>query len=368
MTNISGKPVDSPSDTIACQIDRILRELDAVEGQLDFGASKDLEWVVSAQAPVGELDLSAIGQPMTSTSAVASRLPAGPLGVAIMSVGDLGPQLDAAEQMLPRGMIPPPFDASVDEAFGGLKSFVRELKSEVGLSVYMTDKDQLALVLTGKVRNDAGAQQSIRKLMEAFERMFKAHSALVSGDPNERYKVSYRPDGLGFSGGKVDQFYLTLPKRMQTDPATMDPFVGKRKPKIEFLAYVKDGVAVLTIGAGGRKVMSEVVRGPKSSMEDDGGLALARKTTDGCQLCVAIDPKRTIHAILTLDADPDDKPAREALKRLDKIEYPGQVALGAKVEGNAAVLAGGVPQTLLYPGRDAAQAMAEFGEAFLDGF
>jgi len=53
-------------------------------------------------------------------------------------------------------------------------------------------------------------------------------------------------------------------------------------------------------GGGARAFLSKLSNSPKDSLASDAGLALARKTTGGCQFCWSVDPLASWRLYLTL--------------------------------------------------------------------
>jgi hypothetical protein len=138
-----------------------------------------------------------------------------------------------------------------------------------------------------------------------------------------------------------------------------DSLVGRKSPKLEVLTVISEGKLIVTIGVGGRGIMADVGRkigkpASKDSLEGEGGLALARNSTDGCQYCVAIDPIEVLRMILTIQADDPDnheqtrKHAREGTTTLAKLGVEGQVALSLRMESERGSLGMLVPKTLLF--------------------
>src|SRR5690606_39385261 len=134
-------------------------------------------------------------------------------------------------------------------------------------------------------------------------------------------------------------------------------FVGSSMPKLEVSTLTADGKLIVAMGVGQKPFMADVGRllgKPGEGLEAGGGLALARKVTDGCQYGVAIDRNELGEMICTVYAtDPDEpeqvhKAAAEALKKLAKLELDGQMALALRLDRDRGVLGFGIPKSLLF--------------------
>jgi hypothetical protein len=348
------QPLDLP-DSIAKPISKLLREASAVEAAMDVGTDRDLLVVGAADAPFGTLGLGPLGPPIEAESKVAATLPANAAAAIDMPWGDpslLHKQLD---RLTPKDDdVPPPFEQLVGDTFSAMHGILDNIDGEVVSALYVSKKEQATLVLAAETKSDSAMRASSRKLLAALNSGFEQHIKATGGDKDHRYKVSYKPDGLVFSGTKADHFYVTVPKYLQTEMGrAANPYLGKKNPRLEVIVLIEDGRVFMTIGRGGKALISDISRKLGSdratNLESDGGLALARRLDGGCHFCIALDPIELARLALIAARDTDDsRAAKEGLKNLAKLDLPGQIALAAKLEEDRGSLGLGIPKDMLF--------------------
>lgn len=333
----------------------ILNETTAVEFAADFGTNRDLYGRFGATAPFERLGLDPIGPATQNPSALAKALPGDAMFVALMPWGDPAMLHRILDKQIPVDQIPAPFDGYVDEVVKGMHGVLGQIRSEVLLALYLDSKGQLTIVLASEVSDEKAALKAMREVWGAAEKAFGDHIALTGSSKEHAYSVSFKEGAVKAGKAKADLFTLTVPKSKQADLADASWFLGS-KPKFEVSTVAVDGKLVVAIGVGHKAFMTELGRslGKGEGLEADGGLALARKVTGGCQYCIALDPEEFGAMAFTVYAnDPDEpaevrKAAKDALAKLDKIDLDGQVALALRLDANQGELGFGIPKSLLF--------------------
>ncbi|HLT35946.1 MAG TPA: hypothetical protein VK034_06665, partial [Enhygromyxa sp.] len=342
---------------LAGPLSSIMNETTAVDFAADFGTDRDLLGRVGAAAPFERLGLDPIGPATQAPSVLAKALPSDAMFVWLMPWGDPAMLHQMLDKRIPVDQIPAPFDGYVDEVLEGVHGVLGQIRGEVLVAVYLDGKGQMTMAFAAEVGDEKAAQAAMREIWGAAEKAFKDHIALAGKSPDHSYSVSFKQDAVKAGKAKADLFTLTIPKDKQDDLDGASWFVGSSKPKLEVSTLTADGKLIVAMGVGQKPFMADVGRllgKPGEGLEAGGGLALARKVTDGCQYCVAIDPKELGEMIFTVYAtDPDEpeqvhKAAAEALKKLAKLELDGQMALALRLDRDRGVLGFGIPKSLLF--------------------
>lgn len=355
------------------KLGEVVQALEALEAELDFGADRDLQLVGRIEAPFDRLPLEVYGAPLTQASPVASRLPGNAAVYADLSWGDPAPLHRGIDRMVDTTAVPPPFDTVVKDVVQGTHGLLDALAQEVMFATYLDDKRQATMLVAAKLADDERARKGVRALLGAAERALSAHIALVGDDPEYRYKVTYKQDGVGLPGGKADTFKVTVPKYMADDAKPAAALLGRKKQALEVLVFIEDGYGFVAVGAGGRKLLSQIARNlrnaPKAHLESEGGLELARAASGGCSLCVGVDVEQAARVMATLSADSgegDPAKAEKLLDKVDDIELEGAVALGAAVDGKRGTLALGVSKALMFADRKQTRALEEIVDDYFN--
>lgn len=338
----------------------VLNQTTAIELAGDFGSDRDLGVRLDVTAPFGRLGLEPIGPATQAPSELAEVLPDDAMLAWAMPWGNPRLLHGMLDNQIPVNQIPAPFDAYVGEVLRGSHGLLDQIRDEVIAAAYLDAKQNFTIVLAAEVGDEAAARAAWRGIMQTAEKAIGDHIALVGNQPEHKYAVEFKPDAVKAGKAKADAFTITLSKSMADDPEleVFDSLVGRKKPKLEVLGLIQGGKLIVTIGAGGRAVMAEVGRKldkpGTDSLEDAGGLALARKLTDGCQYCVAIDPVEIVRMVLQLQSDDPDldakarKLAREGVTSLAKLDVAGQVALAGRFADQQGVFGLLIPKTLLF--------------------
>lgn len=329
----------------------VLRELEAVQLEADMGTDRDVVALVAATAPFSKLGLDPIGAPATGESTIAAALPSRPAFAMQMPWGDpalLHRMID--DNVDPSG-VPAPFDRVVSEAIAGIHGVLDQVRDETLMTLYVDKKGRATWLMAARVADDAKMLEHVRTLMGAAQKAFQAHIALQGDEKDKRYTVAVKRD-VKMGRAKADRFTVTVPAFMADDVAPLAMMVGAKKPKLEAYSMVHDGVAILAVGAGAKTVITDVAknlgRSRKTSLEADGGLALARTIDGGCQFCLAADPLMAarLYFVAKRDGGKNDK-AGPALEKLDKIGVHGQFAFAITVADRRGSIGFAFPRELI---------------------
>jgi hypothetical protein len=339
---------------------RVLNETKSVEFTGDFGSDRDLSGRLDVAAPFHQLGLDPIGPATQAPSDLAQVLPGDAMFVWVMPWGNPKMLHGLIDRQIKVNQIPAPFDAYVGDVLKGTHGVLDQIKDEVLTAAYLDDKQQLTFVMAAEVKNEADARKAMEQIWQAAEKAFTDHIALVGNSAEHKYKVDFKTGAVKVGKAKADAFTLTLPKDMADDDdiAVFDSLVGRKSPKLEMITLISDGKLIVTIGAGGRGIMADVGRrlGKSSgdNLESEGGLATARKLTDGCQYCVAVDPIEVLRMLMVLQSDDPDQPAtarkiaRDGSSTLAKLGIEGQVSLSLRMASDEGSLGMVVPKALLF--------------------
>ncbi len=334
----------------------ILNETTAIDFAADFGTDRDLLGRVGAVAPFERLGLDPIGPATQAPSELAKALPGDAMFVWLMPWGDPAMLHQMLDKQIPVDQIPAPFDGYVGEILAGVHGVLGQVRDEVLVAIYLDKKGQVTIAFAAEVGDDKAAQKSMRDVFGAAKKAFEDHIALAGKSPDHKYSVSFKQSAVKAGKAKADLFTLTVPKDKQADLESVSWFVGSSKPKLEVSSLATDGKLIVAVGVGQKSFMSAVGRslGKGDGLEAGGGLELARKVTDGCQYCVAIDPQELGEMIFTNYAsDPDEpeevhKAAKDALTKLTKLDLDGQIALALRLDKDRGVFGFGIPKGLLF--------------------
>jgi len=357
-------------DAIAGPMSAVVNEAEATALALDFGTDRALMVRASAEAPFERLGLDPIGAPVTGQSELAKALPSDAIGVWLMPWGDPKLLHEVLDRYVPLDMIPAPFDGYAGEIMNNTHALLDLIEGEVLATAYV-EKGELSVVLAGEIRDESATRKATRAMFEAAEKAFGDHIAVVGGSDLHKYSVSFKRDTIKVGGARGDLFKLTAPKNMHDDLEEVSWFVGSKKPQLEVSSVVVDGKLIVAIGAGQKATMKAISRsvGRGDGLEAGGGLALARKLSDGCQYCVFLDPVEAGELFFTImsSAPNEAKEVREAadkaLATLRKLALDGELALGLRLADDQGVLGFGVPKTLLFADPDEVKTVVDLVES-----
>ncbi|KIG13789.1 hypothetical protein DB30_07635 [Enhygromyxa salina] len=335
----------------------IINETKNIELALDFGTNRDLSARTGVEAPFGRLGLDPIGPATQSPSALAKALPGEAMFAWVMPWGDPKLLHNVLDKQIPVNEIPAPFDGYVDQVLAGAHGILDAVRTEVLAAAYI-EKGKFTLVLAAEVKDEKAARDSMRKVMGAAEKALQDHIALAGNSPDHAYKVSFKKDGVKAGKAKGDLLTVTIPKDMQDDMRDIGWLVGDKKPQLEISSVVADGKLIVAIGVGQKSLMNDVGRRLGKSSDDGleggGGLALARKLSDGCQYCVIFNPVELGEMGFTVVAADADEPAevrKAATKARDKLlglAITGEIAFALRLDDTNGVFGFGVPKSLLF--------------------
>ncbi len=341
---------------LARRLGEVIAETDAIEGELDFGTDRDVLLLGAVQAPFGKLGLGPIGKPRAEASAISNNLPDNAAMAFTMAWGNPALLHKTLDRLVPLDQIPAPFDAPAREAVRQTHKLLDRVQDEIILGVYMVPKGGLAVVLGGAVRKDDRARLEIRAVLQSAADLLGSFAAVTAQDPKQRFKVTFKPDGASFGGVKADRLTITVPESIMDEFAFAAAIFGTKKPKLDVYALTVDNQAYVAFGVGAKRLLSDVARSRgkrKTSLESDGGLAAARAADGGCQVCMVMDPKESLLALLELgEAAEEDKAElaeiREHQKTLTGMKLDGALSLSVHVGDDRGSLALGLPKTLLF--------------------
>lgn len=333
-----GIDADNPIVSI---LGSVVRQISGAGLEIDFGTGRDLELVTFVEAPFGEVDLSSLGPARTEATSLERRLPPRPVAAMTWSMGD--PAL--AHEFLRQPMEAD--DAALEEllarALEGTHGLLDQLQDDFVLAAYLGPKGKLALVMSGGVKHEERARNVLRSLHEvvadAAAKAARERAGADGGEksPPPKVKVTFKPDGLGFSGQRADRLTVQFPKDLFDEPRAE---LIIEKNRLEIITLVQDGVATVAMGAGAKRIIADIARhqGKKrgQSLGSEPGLAAARSSLGGCQLCFAVRPTDLLRMALKVEQlDRDTNAARK------KELATGLAKLQKKVDGDAFASGGG---------------------------
>jgi hypothetical protein len=341
-------------EATAQAINGVIRELESVGVGLDFGTRRDLRADAFAVAPFSRLGLGPLGAARTDPTALERALPPRPLALVTMSWGS--PELlhRNLDKLVDLASIQTPFDAQLRDMLRQAHATLDAIASDVGLGVYYEPaKGKVGLVLAATVRDAGQARAALRTVMEATAKAFEVYNVLTGKNPDLRWRVSYRPDGLRFTNGGADHLTVGFPPAAKADLKPAEFVLGAKGLDLEIVATDvrgRDGssVVLLTAGAGARTIAAASHRqatagGPSAA--DDIGLARLRAALGGCQICMTVDVVHTAQFSAMVQAIAQDTAMRKRTKaasaQLAKLAPSGAaLALGARIEPGRASGAG----------------------------
>jgi len=349
---------DLPDIAIVRNFAKVVQDLEALELEMQIGTKSDFEFITSVAAPFHKLGLEPLGAPRKKPTKVEKLLPASPVVAMSLAYGDpkmLHKMIDAT---VPMGEVPEPFIAMATKTMKGVHGVLDQIDSDVTFAMYLDKKDQATIVLAADVKDDGRAAASLRSLFEVATDAVAMQKTMVGKAKDQAFEASFKKDSVKLPGGaKGDKLSLTLPAGVLADAKDAKMFL--RKKELHVTTFVKDGMAVVAIGAGGRDLAAKVAtsqsRPPRlrDSLAQDPGLKAVRSAMGGCQLCIVGGSKDIVRfrLVLARDGADDRKVAKEAagrLKDLAKLGDFGDLGAGVRVEKSDASFGFIVPQTLLF--------------------
>ncbi|MEX1363114.1 MAG: hypothetical protein AB1Z98_08305 [Nannocystaceae bacterium] len=356
---------------LARDLAEIIKELDAVTVDMDVGTSRDMMFELGAVAPFGKLGLEPIGTPRAASTALESRLPAGPVFVTTLAWGDPA-LLHAIVDSVPIDQVPEPVQGMVQKAIKSAHGLLDQIATDVVFALYLDAKGQATFVVAADVKDDAKAKAALQGVHEVLAEGAQTQATMAGKNKDGALSAKLELDGLKVPGGKADRLTVKIPKDFREDVRQARMFL--RKDTIEAVSHVDQGTAILAIGAGARGIVTDVAKSlggkRKSSLANNSGLEGVRKAMGGCQICMAGDPMAYFRLRLMLVRDGSDdkavlKAAGDGMYKLSKLPSMGMPGAGIKVEPEQAGFGISVPQTLMYAPRTTIEKLGEIAE-FVD--
>lgn len=356
---------------LAKQLSEIVKELDAITFETDFGTARDFTAEVGATAPFKKLGLGPIGTPRAAATSLESHLPADPMFVTTMSWGDpalLHKMIDSA----PISQVPDPVKPMVETAIKSAHGILDQIASDVAFALYIDKKGRATFVMAASVKDEAKTKAALQGVHQVIAEGVATQATMAGKSKDSAFAAKLELDGLKVPGGKADHLTITIPKEFQGDVRQAKMFLGKNT--LELVSHVSDGTAVLAIGAGAKALVTDVAKTGdkprKSSLAQHAGLQGLRKSMGGCQICVSGDPLEyfRFRLMLVRDESTDKAVIKEALVRmsqLGKLASIGQPGAGVKVEPESAAVGVVVPQATMFAPRASVEKLVEIN-GFVD--
>lgn len=356
---ILGVPENTP---IVKQLSAVLKELGAIELVGDLGTARDAVLTVSADAPFSKLGIEPIGAPRAAATAIEAKLPGKPMFVTTLSWGDPTLLEKSIHAGVPMSMIPEPFTPIVKQAVDNTVVLLKQIANDVVVALYVDGKGQLSVLIAADVKDDTAARDSMRKISDAIKQAVEAQQTLQGSNKDAQIGFEWKQDGAALSGGKADKMVLRAPKSMKGELEELQFLLSK--DALEAISFVKNGTAIVAIGAGAKGLAGDVMKGiakpRKDSLAQHDGLGRLRTSMGGCQLCAAIDPVAYLRFRLTLLAAKDKTAAKDAKASLAALKKAGDIGLpglGVKVEAKKGALGVVLPKETLFADKSAIDAV-----------
>jgi hypothetical protein len=352
---------------LAKQLSEIVRELEAVTFEADFGTTRELQAEVGASAPFHKLGLGPIGTPRTAATSLESRLPPDPMFVTTLSWGD-PTLLHKLVDSTPLSDVPDPVKPMVEKAIKSAHGLLDQVATDVAFALYIDKKGRATFVMAASVKDEAKTKAALQGVHQVIVEGVETQASMAGKNKDAAFTAKLELDGLKVPGGKADRLAITIPKDFQGDAREARMFLGKNT--LEVVSHVADGTAVLAIGAGAKALVADVARPGKQSLAQHAGLQGLRKSMGGCQICMSGDPLAyfRFRLLLVRDETTDktvSKQASERMAQLGKLSPIGEPGVGVKVEAEKAAVGLVVPQATLFAPRAAVEKLGEINR-FVD--
>lgn len=356
---------------LAAQLSEILRELEAITFETDFGTTRDFQLELGATAPFSKLGLGPIGSPRAASTALESHLPPDPVFVTSLSWGDpalLHKLVDAT----PVGQVPDPVRGMVEKAMKSAHGLLDQVASDVVFALYIDKKGRATFVMAASVKDEAKTRAALQGVHQVLAEGVETQATMAGKNKDGAFSAKLELEGLKVPGGKADHLTIRIPKDFTEDVRKAKMFLSGGS--LEAVSHVTDGTAVLAIGAGARALVTDVAKSSgkprKNSLAQHAGLEGLRKSMGGCQICMAGDPLEYFRFRLMLVRDDTTdkaiiKQAGERMYQLSKVGSIGQPGVGVKVEAKQAAVGLVVPQGTVFAPRASIEKLAEIN-TFVD--
>lgn len=335
-----------------------LAELARLSIGVDMGSERPFLGRIWAQAPWSKLNLP-LAAPSTAPSPVAERLPAGAAIASQIMLGDTKALIDQLSE-LAKAKVPVPFTDPSVKLLSALQGLSNQVATQVIAAYYLDHRSrQSAIVFAADLKDEKTGLLAVESFWEALTQGLQTHVELVKNSPEDRYLVEFRNRGPKLSGQQTQRLRIQLPERFvkdllpQGDLALLAPLISSqgKKKRLEAYSFVRDGYAVVALGAGARNAIKNTVKLRGQNLAASQGLLQAQSSSKGCQICGFIDPLPMLRALAVHAAAESgrSKDLRKTLKELDSIKLEGVMSGGAKVEATQGEMAMFVPTSLVYP-------------------
>lgn len=339
---------------LAKQLSEIVREMNAVTFEADFGTTRDFQAELGAAAPFHKLGLGPIGTPRAAATTLEGHLPGDPVFVTTLSWGDPA-LLHKLVDSVPLRDVPDPIKPMVEKAMKSAHGLLDQIATDVAFALYVDKKGRATFVMAASVKDEAKAKAALQGVHQVLAEGVQTQATMAGGSKDAAFTAKLELDGLKVPGGKADLLAITIPKDFQGDLRKAKMFIGKNT--LELVSHVAGGTAVLAIGAGAKTLVTDVARNAgkpsKDSLAQHDGLAALRKSMGGCQICMSGDPQDyfRFRLLLVRDETTDKAVAKQAtdrLTQLGKMASIGMPGFGIKVEAEKAAVGLVVPQATLF--------------------
>lgn len=356
---------------LAKQLSEILKELDAITFEADFGTARDLQAQLGATAPFHKLGLGPIGKVRASATTLESHLPPDPVFVTTLSWGDPA-LLHKLVDSLPMNQVPDPVKGMVEKAVKSAHALLDQLATDVAFALYIDKKGRATFVLAASVKDEAKTKAALQGVHQVLAEGVQTQATMAGKNKDGAFAATLELDGLKVPGGKADRLAIAIPKDFQADVRKAKMFLSKSS--LELVSHVTDGTAVLAIGAGARALVTDVAKNAgkprKDSLAQHDGLVALRKAMGGCQICMSGDPLEYFRFRLLLVRDDSTdkavlKQAGERMSQLGKVGSIGMPGFGIKIEPEQAAMGVVLPQATMYAPSASVKKLAEINE-FVD--
>lgn len=329
------------------QVSAVMSEATSAALAVDAGTDRDLVVEVSAAAPFERLGLGPLGQARSKPTALEARLPGGPAFVLAIPLGSpelLHKMVDSAiKSAESAGIAGGPFEAPVREAAKASHGLLDQLREDVVFALYLDAKGQATIVIAADVKDDVASRTAAHDILNSVKTAVTSFNTLAGGNKEATFAVTLKTDAK-----KGDTLTLAVPKNLEKDAASAQPFLTK-KLELEAVTAVAGNTALLAIGAGARDLAGSLGK-PTSNLGSHPGLALARGASQGCHFCVAIDPAGLARLALAVDAElradksraKDIDTAAATVTRLG-----GALGMGLKLEPKQGTFGAGLSKSML---------------------
>jgi len=332
------------------QLSEIIRELDAITFEADFGTTRDFQAEVGASAPFHKLGLGPIGTPRAAATTLEGHLPPDPVFVTTLSWGDPA-LLHKLVDSVPMSQVPDPVKGMVEKAVKSAHALLDQVASDVAFALYVDKKGRATFVMAASVKDEAKTKAALQGVHQVLAEGVATQATMAGKNKDGAFAAKLELDGLKVPGGNADRLAITIPKDYQGDVRKAKMFLGKNQ--LELVSHVTNGTAVLAIGAGAKALVTDVAKNAgkprKDSLAQHEGLQGLRKSMGGCQICMAGDPLEyfRFRLLLVRDDATDKAIVKQAtghMATLGKVASIGMPGFGIKVEPEQAALGLVVPQ------------------------